>query len=91
MKHTKGPWEIEKYSTADKYIYIGPGISLDYDDVDHAEQSANAKLIAAAPELLRELKHLVRLMEPIEKEGGLNIPGLATLNGARLAIQKATS
>jgi hypothetical protein len=40
--------------------------------------------------LLKELQHLVRLLEPLEKDGGLDIPGLATLNGARAAIKKAT-
>jgi hypothetical protein len=46
-------------------------------------------LIAAAPDLYRELAHLVRLLEPLEKEGGLDVPGLATLNGARAALKKA--
>ena len=36
-----------------------------------------------------ELAHLVRLMEPVEKDGGFNIPGLATLNGARAALADA--
>lgn len=43
-----------------------------------------ADLVAAAPLLLKELKHLVRLMEP-----GFDIPGLSTLNGARRAISTA--
>jgi hypothetical protein len=50
---------------------------------------AHARLISAAPDLLRELAHLVRLMEPQERDGSLDIPGLATLNGARAAIAKA--
>ena len=44
----------------------------------------------AAPSLLRELKHLVCLLEPLERDGRLNVPGLATLNGARAAIAKAS-
>lgn len=51
---------------------------------------ANAHLIAASPALLRELRHLVRLLEPLEQSGALNVPGLATLNGARSAISRAT-
>jgi hypothetical protein len=47
------------------------------------------RVIAAAPDVARELRHLVRLMEPLEREGGLGIPGLATLNGARAALKKA--
>jgi hypothetical protein len=54
-----------------------------------AERDANARLIAAAPDLLKELKHLVALMEPLEADGRLHIPGLATVNGARAAIAKA--
>jgi len=42
-----------------------------------------------AEELHKELSHLVKLMEPLELEGGLNIPGLATLNGAREALVNA--
>jgi hypothetical protein len=31
----------------------------------------------------------VRLLEPLEEAGTLNVPGLATLNGARKAITEA--
>ena len=34
----------------------------------------------------KELEHLVRLLEPLEKAGTLDVPGLATLNGARKAL-----
>lgn len=44
---------------------------------------------ATQPALLRELKHLVALLEPLERDGSLAVPGLATLNGAREAIAKA--
>jgi hypothetical protein len=47
--------------------------------------------IKALESCQKELAHLVRLMEPIEKEGGFDIPGLATLNGARAALAKAES
>lgn len=49
----------------------------------------NVRMRAASRELLRELKHLVSLMEPYEEDGTLRIAGLATLNGARAAIAKA--
>lgn len=51
----------------------------------------DAQLISAAPDLLKELSHLVSHLEPLEKDGGLQVPGLATLNGARAAISKATA
>lgn len=48
----------------------------------------NAQLIAsAAPEMLKELKHLLSLLGPVEYN--LNIPGLTTLNGLRAVIAKA--
>lgn len=59
--------------------------------VEQFDAAANARLIAAAPDLLKELQHLVRLLQPLEENGGFNVPGLATLNGARLAIAKATT
>jgi hypothetical protein len=53
MSYTKGPWKVWPYSGADKWIEIdGPAVQVDYDDVNHKEQAANARLIAAAPELL---------------------------------------
>jgi len=44
---------------------------------------------AQRDDLYRELAHLVRLMEPLEQAGTLNVPGLATLNGARAALARA--
>jgi hypothetical protein len=35
----------------------------------------NARLIAAAPDLYRELRHLVNLLQPLEADGSLNVPG----------------
>jgi hypothetical protein len=46
-------------------------------------------LFSASKDLLKELMHLVNLLEPLEQAGTLDIPGLATLNGARKAIDKA--
>ena len=54
---------------------------------EHAK--ANAHLYASATELLAELKHLVALLGLMELASTLNVPGLATLNGAREAIAKA--
>ena len=54
-----------------------------------AIQDYRGRLIAAAPDLLAELKHLIALIEPLERDGRLNVPGLATLNGARAAVARA--
>lgn len=57
-------------------------------NADH-EYAAKQRLRAAAPAMYRELAHLVRLLEPMERDGSLNVPGLATLNGARAALAQA--
>lgn len=52
------------------------------------EGQANARLIAAAPDLYRELHRLVSLLAA-KGEHDMDIPGLATLNGPRAALNKA--
>lgn len=60
-KHTPGPWEVFPFKGDGKRIAIFgnqkwyPGKAfcwVDHDDVDHEEMEANARLIAAAPEML---------------------------------------
>lgn len=53
------------------------------------EQAANLCLFLAAPDIYAEFAHLVRLLEPMESAGTLNVPGLATLNGARAVLARA--
>ncbi len=56
-KHTPGPWTIKPYKSWDKRILLPePSIYVDNDDVDQDEASANARLIAAAPDLLAALE-----------------------------------
>ena len=91
--HSAGPWDFVAEPGQMVLVYSGNDetmvaeINALYDN--DAETLANARLIAAAPELLKELRHLVRLLEPAEKDGAIDVPGLATLNGARAAIRKA--
>jgi hypothetical protein len=80
---SRGPWHI--YPTWGSQF----GIGNDEELIVECNYKHNALLIAAAPDLLRELEHLVRLMEPVEQSTGFSLPGLATLNGARAAIKKA--
>lgn len=58
MKHTKGEWitELANVMTKDRLIAncIGNGVSITEED------KANAKLIAAAPELLVALQGLLK-------------------------------
>lgn len=60
-----------------------------WDKYNRNQKIATFRLLAASWDLYRELAHLVRLMEPLEQAGTLNVPGLATLNGAREALRKA--
>lgn len=101
--HTPGPWRLEKRdgvvtSQAEskvsrddfpwKVVVPAPPFALGATGA-LIENEANARLIAAAPELLRELTHLRRCLHPWIESGHV-IPGIATLNGADDAIAKAT-
>ena len=99
MTPTPGPWIVKRDSGLRQRIQTaGDKGTLCYmtarpfahgANFSHEQITANAHLIAAAPDLLNGLMHLVRLLEPLEHSGALNVPGLATLNGARAAIAKA--
>lgn len=70
-KHTPGPWEIERYS--DGLIQIVGDVRIVSDDEENVTtvveavargDEANARLIAAAPELLEALQNLDALRGP---------------------------
>ena len=71
MKHTEGTW-----ITKDGQIYpqeTGKTLALiPYYDKDNEEQEANAKLLAAAPDLLKALQYAIKFIKlcPKLKEGG---------------------
>ena len=94
--HTPGPWRFGETDKTFQHIdsdgrWWGLAkVVITVSNDPCGEGLANARLIAAAPELLNELAHLVRLLQPLEESGALNVPGLATLNAARAAIAKAT-
>ena len=65
-KHTPGPWKATKFNPAtgeidDCYLYVEPGISVIERKVKGRDQhdTANARLIAAAPDLLEALEELL--------------------------------
>ena len=80
-KHTPGPWEYRGHAwvqTADdKKIPIA---NFNF----YAATEANARLIAAAPELLEASKEMLQLIDTICRVEG------ATVRKARAAIAKAT-
>lgn len=86
QQHTPAPWSINEWTQASSDIAIGatgtPLIArVPLRDVSINEQEANARLIAAAPELLEALKVLV-------ENGGIGSEDM--FDDARAAIAKAT-
>lgn len=88
-KNTSGPWKVVDA--------IGPVGECLFERIEAADgriiastwggsHKANASLIAAAPDLLAHLKHMVWLVETELKEDGGHI-----LQGAKDAIENATA
>ncbi len=91
-KHTPGPWARSYYGQMDggEKLYAVVTDEEMGSPICECATEADARLIAAAPELLHELAHLVRLLDGAIDDGRVSVPGLATLNGAKAAIAKAT-
>lgn len=97
MKHTPGPWTLEyDYSLVmpakdgNHIVTAGP---IGPDESSREEKRANARLIAASPELLEILIELVRLIEYpkrslIDRDG--DMIQKPSLKKAKKSIQKAT-
>jgi hypothetical protein len=89
-KHTKEPWMVESHKDYDKFILVADKNSwlakVCNDDTDYSEALANAKLIAAAPDLLEALEYIIRCNE--KEYMKCEIPD--ALQKAREAIKKAT-
>ena len=93
-KHTTGPWVIHpdddlhpEYSghvmTRDGYAVAD--CILEWSSIEECEQIANARLIAAAPDLLEALRNLADLYDT--DKGCRSLPEYIA---ARAAIAKAT-
>jgi hypothetical protein len=105
VKPTATPWHVvtlkTKYPDLDEYSIMGvndepsPVYSGKFFTVATGMDSlADAQLIVKAVNshdaLVRELRHLIDLIQPPGADGPIvEIPGLATLNGARAAIALA--
>lgn len=91
-KHTPGPWHIgvrTYHAGRDVYGPKGEPVAVADQDITLPEESAaNARLIAAAPELLAALVALVG--EADLGEVDLDDDDRAKLDAARAAIAKAT-
>jgi hypothetical protein len=86
--HTPGPWRvIEGRDSADNRFSVRSKSGENITGWGCVQQlEGNARLIAAAPELLAHLRHMIWLVEIELKEDGGHI-----LAGARAAVDKATS
>ena len=84
--HTAGPWdEVDLFivTASDSVICKLGGWDEEYAD----EQAANARLIAAAPELLASLIEMTRAWDHIKDA---NLVDGSSIRVARAAIRKAT-
>lgn len=87
-KHTKGPWIARQVGGAGFPGQIGYAIDFNEDQeqvVDFVYEEADARLIAAAPELLEALKWVIE-----RNDAGQFIDG-ECMKSARAAIAKATA
>lgn len=83
MKHTEGPWEVERFNDSQPPYLIAPpkGIyvicTFNHERVRHLpreEQEANAVLIAAAPDLLEACKHAAQFIRNGVELGYIRLP-----------------
>lgn len=98
IKHTPGPWSINNWPQPDSSIAIGatgtPLIArVQLRDVSINEHNANARLIAAAPELLEALSELAdEVSDRFDLESPSTNPGIKhAVAVARKAIARATA
>lgn len=95
-QHTPGPWTLDDrgckfivHKTGDGYI-TRDICRMDGSTMAAFAQEANARLIAAAPELLESLQEVTFLLEALLKLRGEPSPGSIGAK-ARAAIAKATT
>lgn len=69
-KHTKGPWHTG--GKDDRVIYAADGYAVGNANVFHSkhegDEEANARLMAAAPELLEALQYARRFLKPVNHD-----------------------
>ncbi len=102
-KHTPGPWKTLKFEDNENYVVTNqsgrPGfhreiatVHFGFSEPAETEQHANAKLIAAAPELLEKLDQLTLVvgLTAFKHEDQRAVLQQA-LDEARAAVAKATT
>ena len=94
-QHTPGPWIVTEYDgrgPMEVQSSENPGASLALVYAEHPDQmEPNARLIAAAPELLETLQNLVReVIVHFEKKNMDTTGQIPAIHNAKIAIFKAT-
>jgi hypothetical protein len=84
-KHTSGPWYAEDEFNGNFYYVMGDG-----GIIAEASGDANARLIAAAPDLLEALKLALATIERMAVQYGPFSSTSGTQDVGRAAIRKAT-
>lgn len=94
-KHTLGPWNCNRASAGGRKIVVSEVSPVDVAVLSHhgktqSEIDANARLIAAAPELLEALEKCLAVLKhfPLNEHDMSNEAFAAC--AARIAIEKAT-
>jgi hypothetical protein len=96
-QHTIGPWKVELAQTTPGLCIVTPkgGTAYIGDDnlkFNRGEQAANARLIAAAPDLLEALQDAEFLLRKAGQIGGpMQDSFNRSAEDARAAIAKATN
>lgn len=89
---TPGPWTYGDDENGDCFVFIPDGHNLCFGDMETTDGCcwANARLIAAAPDLLEALKNLSEACWAADIEGDLSsLVSGSLLNAADAAIAKA--
>lgn len=90
QKHTPGPWEIQSQGPTEQvYVIDNPRISFvcRMEEGTQEQKKVNARLIAAAPEMLESLRDTCRIIQGWEHATPMQIANVA--DKARAAIAKA--
>lgn len=84
VKHTPGPWDISEYKDGHAFVF-DPDMGFVCNVMTGSSEGvANARLIAAAPDMLKALKRMVDWFEQDNPD-----PAYDELMLARAAIAKA--
>lgn len=100
-KHTSGPWNVGRKTANETWCVWAGKLRIAWIDFwgeqiesgnfkSESEQQANARLIAAAPELLAALEKIVRLKDCIVLSGATDADKTMFWSDVNDAIAKAT-